>query len=338
MKAHLIMSILIGTVLVACGGNDSSTIPSENRYKLVDTVMWQSNKCFYTLIGGDTINIFDANDYEKAEQIYTDEIKNIQCGIKDSNNSFIALGDIDLFSNVKSLSLGDNDFTTRIGSLSNISTLEKLNSLYLNTYFDYEKTDKSMWGKLHLKSLYTVNQINELYQIKTLENLEISVFDLSAVQRLSELPNLRHLRVKFEHPKYIDINFISNLENLETLEIGIWADEISDYFPHNPDVTHTEKDLIIDNFSKISKLKKLQKLSIHSLIIQNLNLIEDLDSLQTLSLLDMSGIFSIIYTFPVLDLSTLYCGQNLRKLDLTGSGYQEQALNASCNQLTDIIW
>jgi len=337
MKTHIVMSIFLSLILVACGGNGSPTTPQENRYKLVNTVIWRSNECFYTLMDGETINIFDKNDFEKAKQVYTDDIQKMQCGVKDSNNNFISLSDIDLFSNISSLSLGGYDFTTRIGSLSNISTLKKLNYLYLNTYFDYAGTDNSVWSKLHLKTLHTVNQVNELYQIKTLETLSTSVYDLSSVQRLYELPNLKHLSVKFEHPKHIDINFISKLDNLETLEMKIWADEIRDFFPHNPDVTYSANDLKI-NLVKISNLNNLKALNINSLIVEDLGTVKNLESLQSLSLTDYAGMVLINFPDSAADISALKCGENLHKLDLSGWGYQEQTLDSSCNQLTEVSW
>ncbi len=180
---------------------------------------------------------------------------------------------MDMLSNLTNLRV--LNLYTGGGSIKFVSKLTKLEKIIIETYYERIYDKDAMAGLTNLKELKIYNDVvNDLAFLGHLNKLEVLrlyiAYDLEDLSLLSKLINIRQLELKFDSGSEADITFISNLTQLEVLDLDL----------HN--LKRNEKTIDISFLSKLTNLKQLKitfgrdRDIINSTVFLNLSNLEDL--------------------------------------------------------------
>ena len=179
----------------------------------------------------------------------------------------LILNDIKFLNNLKILDLSAMAFDD-ISSLSNLSSLEKLNLNYCTVLKDFSSLKKLTKLKFLNLSNSNIKDIDFLKNLKSL--IELNIASCDSIENLKPISNLKKLKslimswIKYNaDSEEIDLDFLEYLTELELLNIA-----------HNK----------VSNYQSISFNKKLKTLLADDNELEDISFLENLKSLEILDI------------------------------------------------------
>lgn len=214
------------------------------------------------------------------------------------------------------------------GNINIFSDLEKSDipkiiaedNIYSLQLFQFENPNKQTWEtineffkkypKIGLRIVwYNTQDLSFYNQIPNIRNFTISSFNTKDYSKLNSNINLKHFGIEETKSKAVDISFIKEFKDLESLYVDGMKKGLEN-IKHLPNLKKlTFRGVKFDNLNFLTELKKLQELNLLFGSYKNLDSISELKQLKSIE-------FSRVRQIPNFDfLNSL---ENLEKIEFEG--------------------
>lgn len=171
-----------------------------------------------------------------------------------------------------------------IKDLSPISNLKNLQQLNISRTKVNDLTQLATIPSLkELEMLETdINDYSPLQLCKSLESLSLPITDRHQLEAISKIRSLKHLHIHDMHISEEDLLLLSNIKNLEILELENSELSSLDCFSKSQSLREINlKNTILKDGSVLGKLPCLKKIELNGSTIDNLEVIAQSSSLKT---------------------------------------------------------